>query len=373
MPLTKHAAQVNKSISYLHLPPPIWARIRTDKNVQPLPLMIDTPRIISLNDSSSCSCRTKFDSRRPVETRLCYIYGLLEARCISIEVQKCPHCPQGYVGPECTALGIFNLNNCSLFTLTLLDDYTAHFTRSETPFASWVSSTACRYMNHQSPIDFITEKTFRTAWFSYIRLVELGDDMECFRCGGTPAVTIWDGVTLSFNRKNILATLRPPTMVDEESEVKTGIKPQHGLQLIADKPLRKMIQTVLNGKPLSLPKLPDDSDEPPVPSSGTKEMMDRVKLVPDVVAHLSELETHLAILFDRYFGFAYLLSNRTAPHAYKALFLQVRMSFRYTISLSADLVCRWPWRRMHSNLSTKLGFKMSSPSYQLPSGSILDS
>src|SRR5258705_3260711 len=131
MPLTKHTAQVNKSISYLHLPPPVWARIRANNNVQPLPLMIDTPSIISLDDSSSCSCRspqTRFDSRRPVETRPCYIYGLLEARCISIEVQKCPRCPQGYVGPECTALGIFNLNNRSLFTLTLLDDYTAHFT-----------------------------------------------------------------------------------------------------------------------------------------------------------------------------------------------------------------------------------------------------
>jgi hypothetical protein len=328
MPLTKHAAQVNKSISYLHLPPPLWARIRTDTNVHPLPLMIDTPSIIGLDNSSTCSCRSPFDSRRPVETRQCYIYGLLEAHRISIKVQKCPHCPQGYVGPECTALGIFNLNNRSLFTLTLLDDYTAHFTRSETPFASWVSSTACRYMNHQSRIDFVAEKTFRTAWFSYIRLVELGNDMECFRCGGTPAVTIWDGVTLSFNRKNILATLRPPTMVDKESEVKTGIKPQHGLQLIADKPLRKNIHTVLDGKPLSLPRLPDESDGPPVPSSGIKEMMDRVKLVPSVVAHLSELDTHLATLFDRYFGFGYLLSKGSPPRAYKALFLQVRMCFR---------------------------------------------
>jgi hypothetical protein len=92
------------------------------------------------------------------------------------------------------------------------------------------------------------EKTFHMAWFSYIRLVEFGNEMQCFRCGETPAVTIWDGVTLSFNRKNILAILRPPTMIDKQSKVKTGIKPQHGLQLIADKHLRKIIQTVLNGK-----------------------------------------------------------------------------------------------------------------------------
>jgi hypothetical protein len=131
MPLTKHAAQINESISYLHLPPSLWARIQADNNIQPLPLMIDTLSIIGLDDSSSCSCCspwTKFDSRRPVETHQCYVYGILNGHCISIDVQKCPHCPQGYIGPECTALGIFNLNNCSLFTLALLDDYTAHFT-----------------------------------------------------------------------------------------------------------------------------------------------------------------------------------------------------------------------------------------------------
>ena len=132
-------------------------------------------------------------------------------------------------------------------------------------------------MNHQSKIVFIGEKAFRTAWFSYIRLVEWGTkEMQCLSCGETPAVTIWDGVTLSFNRKNILPTLRPPTMVDGESEVRNGIKPQHGLQLIANKHLRKLIQMILNGKPLSLPKLPDEPDKPPMPDSATKEMMDRV-------------------------------------------------------------------------------------------------
>jgi hypothetical protein len=367
---------VNESISYLPLPPPVWARIKADNNVRPLQLMIDTPSIIRLEESSSCSCRsprTMFDSCRPVETRSCYIYGLLEAHDILIEVQKCPHCPQGYIGPECTALGVFNLNNRSLFTLSLLDDYTAHFTRSETPFASWVSSTACRYMNHQSPIAFIKEKAFRTAWFSYVRLVELSHDMQCLRCGETPAVTIWDGVTLSFNRKNILPTLRPPTFIDQQSEVKIGIKPRQGLQLISDKHLRKLVQTVLNGKSLSLPKLPDESEGPPVPTSATKEMMDRIELVPETVACLSKLDKHLSALFDRYFGFSYLWSKGTPPQAYKELFLQVWMPFfvLYFHALkSADLIIRSPWRRMHSSLSMKLEFITYTLSYQGPSLSI---
>ena len=292
--------------------------------------MIDTPSIISLDDSSTCSCRTPratFDSHRPTEIRECHVYGLLEARRISIEVQKCPHCPQGYIGPECTVRGIFNLNNRSLFALTLLDDYTAHFTRSETPFASWVSSTACRYMSHRSQITFITEKTFRTAWFSYICLVELGNDMHCLRCGETPKVTIWDGVTLSFNRKNILPTLRPPTIVNDQSEVKNGVKPQLGLQLIPDKHLRKLMQAILNGKPLSLPKLPNEADGPPVPCSATKEMMDRIDQVPDVVVRLSEIDKSLSTLFNKYFGFQYLFSKGTPPRAYREFFLQVCIHF----------------------------------------------
>jgi hypothetical protein len=299
-------------------------------------LMTDEPTLIVLDDSSSCSCRTPrtmFDHRRPVETRQCNIYGLLQASCSLIEVQKCPNCPQGYIGPECTTLGIFNLNNRSLFTLTLLDDYTAQFTRSETPFASWVSSTACRYMNHRSKVAFITDKAFRTAWFSYIRLVDLRNDMHCPRCGESPAVTIWDGVTLSFNRKNILPTLKPPTIADERSEIKNGIKPQQGLQLIPDRQLRKLIQTILNGKPLTLPKLPEESDGPPNATPATKEMMDRVELVPGVVACLSDLDKNLGTLFDRYFDFKYLFSKGTPPVAYQELFLQVWvLFFPFTIS-----------------------------------------
>jgi len=264
-----------------------------------------------------------FDPQRRIELRKCFIYGLLGAHSASIELQKCPNCPQGYIGPDCTDIGIFNLNNQSLFTLTLLDDYTCHFSRSETPFVSWVSSTACRYLNHQSPVPFIKEKTFRTAWFSYIRLVQLENDMRCVRCGPTPKVTIWDGVTLAFNRKNLLATLRPPTLVDEHSEIKDRIKPQQGLQLLGDKSLRKLIQTILAGQSLCLPELPKEHDDRPS-GSATKEMMDRIGLVPDAVERLQHVSLGLGNLFGRWFGMDYLLCKRKPPVEYKELFLQVR-------------------------------------------------
>jgi hypothetical protein len=345
-PLTRIAAQVIESISYFSLPFPIWAHIQADENVQPLPLVTNTPALIPLDNSSSCSCctpRTMFDHRRPIETCQCYLYGLLKASCSLIKIQKCPNCPQGYVGSKCTVLGFSNLNNHRMFTLTLLDDYTAQFTRSEMPFASWVSSTACRYMNHQSKVPFIGEKAFQTAWFSYIHLVDLRNDMYCLPCGESPAVTIWDSVTLSFNRKNILPTLKPLTIANERSEMKKGIKPQQGLQLIPNKQLRKLIQTILNGKPLSLPKLPDESDGPPTASPATKEMIDRVELVPGVVACLSNLDKNLGTLFDRYFDFKYLFSKGTPPVAYQELFLQVRacpLLDDFLPSLSADLTVR---------------------------------
>lgn len=326
--VTGRSARVNESISYLPLPAPIWARIKADKHSQLPPIMHEAPSAIYLDTASTCPCRiprTKFDSHRPTEMRQCFIYGLLEGHRSWVQVQKCPHCPQGYIGPECTALGIFNLNNRSLFTLALLDDYTAHFTRSETPFTSWVAATACRYLNHQSPVDFIKEKAFRTAWFSYIRLVELNNDMRCLSCGDTPAVTIWDGVTLSFNRKHLLPTLRPPTVVDERSEIKQGVRHQHGLQLIADKHLRKHMQMILNGKPLLVPQLPgsSDSDGPPTPTAATKEMMDRMELVPGVVAQLLQLDAAVGVLFHQFFGFENLLAKGTPPRAYSELFRQV--------------------------------------------------
>jgi hypothetical protein len=65
---------------------------------------------------------------------------------------------------------------------------------------------------------------------------------------------------------------------------------------------------VLNGKSLSLPKLPDQADGPLLPSSTMKEMMNWIELFPDVVACLSALDEHLASFFNQYFGFKGLLS-----------------------------------------------------------------
>lgn len=102
-------------------------------------------------------------------------------------------------------MGLFNWNNRLLFTHQLLDEYTIAFTSSETPFVAWVSVISQWYQscNPTSTI-FISKKIFHTAWFSYSSLLQLEGDMICPDCGPSPEAVIFDGVSLSFNRKHML-------------------------------------------------------------------------------------------------------------------------------------------------------------------------
>ena len=351
-------ARCNRAISYHTLPPPIWAGIVADDESDPLPLMAipGPPRQLTLSKTSTCPCkepRITFDIQRDKVIRRCQVYGLTEACSFEIEVQKCPSCEHGYIGPECTDSGLFNLNNHSLFTLTLLDDYTCSFSRSETPFASWVSSTACRYQNHRSSIPFIGEKAFRSAWFAYIRLVHFDNDMICPRCGLTPKVTIWDGVTLAFSKKNLLPTIWPPTRTDKQSEVKPAIKPSPNLQIFPERALRKLIQKILIGPPLRLPELSEDSDCANVPTRDDQEMMERIELVPQVVSRLSEECLELGLLFRRCFSMSSLLITKTPPKEYRELYVQVLTVYTSSAIRTDQYVFRWQPRKTHCSFLMK--------------------
>ncbi|KAF8877541.1 hypothetical protein BD779DRAFT_1475196 [Infundibulicybe gibba] len=151
-----------------------------------------------------------------------------------VETQACRLCNHRFIGPDCQELGIFNFNNQVMFTHEILDDYTSNYTTSETPFAAWVAILARRYTIHETGGAFVSEKMFRSIWFAYVKLQYLGNDMICPRCGPCPETTIWDGVTLAFNRKHLLPTLEPPTTLHERaiSRDKTCYHP--GQQLIPD-------------------------------------------------------------------------------------------------------------------------------------------
>ncbi|KAF9521754.1 hypothetical protein CPB83DRAFT_778174 [Crepidotus variabilis] len=323
--LAKSVAGVSTSVTHKPLPPPVWAQIAADGRRAAVPVVRSPPALIKLDQSAACSCRrdgSKYSNAIRIEKRSSVVYNLLEAHQITTEVQKCPVCPHGYIGPDGTDLGLFNYNNRSWFTIAILDDYTAHFTKSETPFVSWVASTACRYQTCSSAMPFVKEKLFRAAWFAYARLLQLDRDMSCSRCGPTPNVTIWDGVTLSFSQKNILPTLRPPTTVNESSESKPAIKPEATLQLIAERAVRREIVTILQGPTLQLPKA-SHSPDASKPTTEMTNMMQRIQMIPPVIPKLCEIDGSLADAFDKWFGFGVLFSWKPVQAPHQELFLQL--------------------------------------------------
>jgi hypothetical protein len=153
--------------------------------------------------------------------------------------------------------------------------------------------------------------------------------MQCPRCGPSPKVTIWDGVTLAFAKKNLLPTIWPPTRTHETSEPKPGIKPLHGLQIFTEKAMRKLIQNVLTGPVLRVPDSSGQTQTPP--TRDDKEMFDRLDMIPDTISKLSELSPPMALLFDKWFGITQLSAGLIPPKEYRDLYLQV--------SWVAELLC----------------------------------
>lgn len=212
------------SISHCPVPPPIWASLPEDNlaaYVRPQP-MLQVPATIHLDEGARCICGSSYRVTDQTTLRETVVYTLISAQRTLLEVQQCDKCPQFLrrsIGPDGCQLGLFNLNNNTLFTHDLLDDYTANFTSSETPFSAWVSTMRKRYARHGSLVPFAHDATFRNAWFSYSALQCLEGDMKCPRCGPAPEDVIWDGVSLSFHKKHLLPSLHPPTMVHENSLV----------------------------------------------------------------------------------------------------------------------------------------------------------
>lgn len=180
----------------------------------------------------------------PVVTMPCEVYGLTKMWTSLSEVQKCTTCKYCLIGPDCWQIGLFNWNNCLLFTHELLDDYTSTYCTSETPFIAWVTIVACQYESHGSLKAFVLDKTLRCIWFAYAKLMELNSDMTCPKCGPMPKATIWDGMTLSFSQKHILPTLQPPTKIHKDSPIHVNRNYPTTPQYLPEKNLRKRIKRV---------------------------------------------------------------------------------------------------------------------------------
>ncbi|KAF8203233.1 hypothetical protein BJ912DRAFT_1102840 [Pholiota molesta] len=325
-----------QAVSYKSLPPPVWARIKGDREAPSFPTLNTAPELIKLTEDSTCHCtspRQRYSPSDEVQTIPCIIYTLVGVWTSIIEVQKCKACPSRYIGPDGRHLGLFNWNNRALFALDLLDDYTSAFTTSETPFVAWVTVVNRRYLTRGSP-EFVTDKTFRAVWFSYIKLVEFNGDMTCQKCGPNPDVAIFDGVTLAFNRKNLLSTIRPPTTITSASQAKPSVRPAPNLQCLKDKGIRKRIRLILSGPKLLVPDFVnlglDDSgaeDEASKRRQAEKRkaeaLAERMEMVPGVVKVLTEIDQDLGALFDLHFGEHAIARRQVAPGVYRKLFLQI--------------------------------------------------
>ncbi|EEB94178.1 hypothetical protein MPER_07052 [Moniliophthora perniciosa FA553] len=100
--------------------------------------------------------------------------------------------------------------------------------------------------------EFVGEDLFRSAWFAYVNVQNLDDDMKCPSCGDNPENIIWDGVTLAFGRKHVTNSLKPPTSLDPQAPERRRRyckNPQWFPAQSKEKPFRKeMVEWLRNVK-----------------------------------------------------------------------------------------------------------------------------
>ncbi|KAK7055857.1 hypothetical protein R3P38DRAFT_3385700 [Favolaschia claudopus] len=329
---TPKSAGSEKSVSYKPRPPPIWAALPAD-TLRAQPPLASFPTKICLDEESSCACTSGQQRifRRPQDShieRKATIYTLSHTLCVELELQLC-RCKKRYIGPDCLSLGLFNYNNKILFSHEILDEYTSAFTTSETPFHAWVSVVSRRYSLRNSV--FCSVDIFRSAWFAYARLLSLEDDMQCPRCGTSPDNTIWDGVTLAFNKKHLLSSLEPPTQSNELSVVRDRTVYVPSQQVLPDSYSRSLVRKVVEGPPLvlgaGLRQTNDGSGDGEVDggtgSKANKELLERLEAIPLAVNRLAGTNPPLSRVFDKHFGNGAVVNKIIAPEAYKRFFLQI--------------------------------------------------
>ncbi|KAG5649294.1 hypothetical protein H0H81_004803 [Sphagnurus paluster] len=171
------------------------------------------------------------------------------------------------------------------------------------------------------------EATFRAVWFAYVNLQDFRSNMCCQRCGPSLQDIIWDGVTMGFNGKHLLPSLRPPTISDDGAPLCANnyIGKQ---QILQDVKLRRDLRRVVQlgkgkGKQWDAVVSDDDKDSEPIvdkSDAAIKAEVERLKLIPDVFVRLSRINEGLGLLFMEHFG---LSAEAVAPKVYKKLFLQL--------------------------------------------------
>lgn len=208
-----------RSVSQLGVGPPAWARIPSDQ-APTAPPNIDLPPLLLLGNDPRCRCKNSPKLSAPVKEIDCTVYGLHFALQRRIQVQACSKCPPSsrqYAGPDLREYGVFNFNNTRLYRHELFDHFTNLLTAVETPFSAFRTIVERDYKVYKSPIPFVDNNAFRTAWYSFTRVQDLGVSFQCSQCGENPDVIILDGVTAGFSARHVNSSLKPPTTIYENS------------------------------------------------------------------------------------------------------------------------------------------------------------
>ncbi|KAJ3566940.1 hypothetical protein NP233_g6684 [Leucocoprinus birnbaumii] len=335
------------AVSHLPVHVPRWASISSDSMdyERPGPVRFLEPGTeFRLQPSSSCPCssgnRTFFCDSQPTAFDQATVFTLFDAFPCTLELQPCPTCPsrrRQFIGPDLRDYGIFNLNNSTLVSHDLLDNYTNAYTLSETPFDSWVESVNRRY--EVLGKRFMGKDLFRSCWFAYVRLQQFTNDFACPECGDYPENVIWDGVTLSFGRKHLLNCLSPPTVIIDDPPRRPDIKYFPKQQLFPDRDLRKLICRTIKMEPLDI-LLKQSASEPASQAStsahrkqgarraqGPEDIADRLRdhfnALDVLMGTLSDTNQGLAALFTRHYGATAYKLGKEVPDVICRFFHQI--------------------------------------------------
>jgi CxC4 like cysteine cluster associated with KDZ transposases len=214
---SRKAAIIRRCVSHLPIPPPAWCRLLTDTIPITKPLQ-SFPDIFLLDDSSRCACgNANYKAENPAMTSLYIVYTSTTALQLAIATVYCYECSntRGRIGPDLSNYGILNWNNKMGFSHQLLNQYTSHFTHSETPFNAFYRTILDEYLSNGSPVNFCDDDIFEYAWLAFVRLQKIQSNMQCSLCGPHPKVVIADGISVSFPTHHQTEALRPPTTYDK--------------------------------------------------------------------------------------------------------------------------------------------------------------
>lgn len=235
-----------RSVSYKPVGPPKWARLPSDTTpavytVSPL------PGHFPLGDDPLCRCGAPPVDNLPIRSILCTLYTSVGPHKATIEVLPCSQCPRNthmFAGPDLGHWGIFNMNNVTLYSHELLNEYSNRYTSGETTFDGFCLTLRRSYMERGTSLTFVSKGVLEKTWFALSNVQKLVVSFSCPECGSHPDTVVCDGLTAGYCAKYLTSTLQPPTMPTKDSITRYSVRPLKCAALVPTK-IRKEALSIL--------------------------------------------------------------------------------------------------------------------------------